>query len=177
MAVKGPTSYVGGVARDVLHVVVAPSSPAVLRSVLSMLRNLDRGQWYASLLIEGGDDAPDGFALAQAAREIGVPVMPVRMRQGSSRFSRLRMAVDEWFLIRNAHAVIVHVHSPAPLTWWRPVNWVRLAMPRLPFILSVYGNQQDGGMMVRVDACGRRVVGEVGIDRLYEATLASRSIE
>lgn len=181
MAVNLPTSDASRLARDVLNVVVAPSSRVVLRSVLDMLRNLDRGQWYASLMIEGGDDAPDRFALAQAARDIGVPVMSVRTREGSNPASRLRMFLDEWFLVRNAHASIVHVHSPAPLTWSEPAHWIRRVMPRLPFVISVYGDRDgpraDAPIYAhgnwRVAAAGVADVPQVDVSRLYEAALAT----
>jgi len=152
------TSDTIGQVRDVLNVVVAPSSPVVLRSVLGTLWSLDRDYWYASLLIEGDDDSPDRLALAQAARGFGVPVMTVRTAKGPNRVSHLRMFLDEWFLVRNSYAAIVHVHSPATLKWSKPLNWVRLVMPRFTFVVSVYsaGVGENGVARADIVVRGRR---------------------
>ena len=66
-----------------------------------------------------------------------------------------------------------------------PVNWVRCAMPRMPFVISVYDPRGADGEVAWVDAGCRRLAvvtgGEHGspveVGQLYEAVLASTGHE
>jgi hypothetical protein len=166
-----------GVVRDVFHVVVTPSSRLVSLGVLSVLRSCDRTRWYPSMFVEGIDTDAPNQELASAARGIGVPVMYPRSSRGNNR-DWLRAVLDEWFYLRNADASLVHVHAPSRLRRGAPVSWLRLLMPRVPVIESVYVTGEGESPSDRVEIEGRGIsLATLSVESLTDAVIVSALYE
>lgn len=167
MALGGTLPEESGLARDVFHVVVSPSSKLVTHAVMALLEGCDRVRWYPSLLVEEHDANGHNRWLAQAARRIGVPVMSPRSLRNEPWSDRARTFLDEWFYVRNAHASLLHVHAPPAATRLVPVRWLRFVMPRLPIIESVYISHDDDDRSGHAEIHGDGIAGapSIPIDR------------
>lgn len=168
--------------RNVIHVVVAPSSRLVSDVVRTLIENCDRERWYPSLFIENLEGSYQ--QLAFVARSIGVPVTSARRLRGEPRRDWLRTFLDEWFYVRDANPAVMHIHAENSILSSAPATWIERLMFRTPAIQSVYTVGDSRAVSARIT--GRQFArpltvpaGELAdpgfVARLYEERVSARA--
>lgn len=136
MALSRPRS--DATTRNVVHVVVGDPSSAMCAAVVHLVGLSSRDLWYPTLFLETEAEGSQGDRLAFEARTLGVPVTSPRRPRGKPGGDRIRLFVDEWFFVRDAHPSILHIHARVPISWSQPVDWVRRVTRSAPAVVSVY---------------------------------------